>query len=148
MSTLVNHQVLQPYVFRNYCLPPGTTQNFYGSSSHKLWEALQASSAAPGFFEECKLGPDIHQVKQGFCYHSMAPKFNHYLFLFLLYSTQVFALKYSCMRNLLSKPIQRRTYFIINHFHTKSVFEGSSGHGLFRHKKLLRRGSSTILQFH
>jgi len=27
-----------------------------------LWEALRASTAAPGFFEEYKLGNDIHQV--------------------------------------------------------------------------------------
>eukprot|EP00795_Rhopilema_esculentum_P002165 gene2165-17755_t len=61
VSTLVNHQVLQPYVFRNYYIPPLVPHNYLGSSRHKLWEALQASTAAPGYFEECKLGSDIHQ---------------------------------------------------------------------------------------
>ena len=72
MSTLVNRQVLQPYVFRNYCIPPLVEHNYVGSSQHELWEALQATSAAPGYFEECKIGTDIHQVTS-FSYLFMFP---------------------------------------------------------------------------
>ena len=63
VSTLVNHTVLKPYVFRNYTLPLGSDARFLGGCNYKLWEALRASSAAPGFFEECKLNHDIHQVQ-------------------------------------------------------------------------------------
>eukprot|EP00794_Sanderia_malayensis_P006140 gene6140-6846_t len=66
VSTLVNHVVLQPYIFRNYSLPSEPHElvktAYLGSSKHRLWEALQASCAAPGYFEECRLGEDIHQM--------------------------------------------------------------------------------------
>ena len=64
MSTLVNHQQLKAFVFRNYSLPKGKDYNsFYkGTSKYKFWEAVRASTAAPGFFEEMMLDNDIHQV--------------------------------------------------------------------------------------
>ena len=37
-----------PFMFRNYMV----TSNFRGSSRFKVWEAIRASSAAPGFFDE------------------------------------------------------------------------------------------------
>ena len=43
-------------------MPPLIKHSYYGSSKHKLWETLQATTAALGYFEECKIGNDIHQV--------------------------------------------------------------------------------------
>ena len=62
VSTVVNHSLLLPFVFSNYTRPYGSVSKFPQSCKYRLWEALRASTAAPGFFEECKLGNDIHQV--------------------------------------------------------------------------------------
>ena len=51
-----------PFVFSNYTRPYGSNSKFPQSCKYRLWEALRASTAAPGFFEEYKLGNDIHQV--------------------------------------------------------------------------------------
>lgn len=61
VSTVVNHSILLPYVFSNYTHPYGSISKFPQSCKYRLWEALRASTAAPGFFEEFKLGLDIHQ---------------------------------------------------------------------------------------
>lgn len=50
-----------PFVFSNYTRPYGSNFKFPQSCKYRLWEALRASTAAPGFFEEYKLGNDIHQ---------------------------------------------------------------------------------------
>ncbi|KAL2103116.1 hypothetical protein ACEWY4_002284 [Coilia grayii] len=63
VSTLVNRGLpLKAYVFRNYNLLPGVRSHYLGGCQHKLWEAIRASSAAPGFFQEFMLGNDLHQV--------------------------------------------------------------------------------------
>ena len=31
----------------------------------QVWEGVMASTAAPGYFEEVKLGPYVHQVRRG-----------------------------------------------------------------------------------
>ena len=65
MSTLVNRGLpLKAYVFRNYDLLPGVRSHYLGGCQHKLWQAIRASSAAPGFFQECMLGNDLHQVSR------------------------------------------------------------------------------------
>nr|XP_026695112.1 calcium-independent phospholipase A2-gamma-like [Ciona intestinalis] len=62
VSTLVNRMVLKPYVWRNYSIVPGTRHTHWpGTCRGKVWEAVRASSAAPGYFEEFKKGPNIHQ---------------------------------------------------------------------------------------
>lgn len=61
VSSLVNQQVLQAYVFRNYCLRADLKNMYAGSSKHKLWQAVRASTAAPGYFEEYLLDGEIHQ---------------------------------------------------------------------------------------
>lgn len=61
VSTVVNQPSLRPYVFRNYRHRHELKSRYLGGCGHKLWEALRASSAAPGYFEEFKLGKDIHQ---------------------------------------------------------------------------------------
>ena len=62
VSTVVNHSLLMPYVFSNYTHPYGSSSKFPQSCKYRLWEALRASTAAPGYFEEFKLGNNIHQV--------------------------------------------------------------------------------------
>uniref|UniRef100_A0A915I2T1 PNPLA domain-containing protein n=1 Tax=Romanomermis culicivorax TaxID=13658 RepID=A0A915I2T1_ROMCU len=44
----------EPFIFRNYYYHPDNQSNYLGSGAYKLWEALRASAAAPGYFEECK----------------------------------------------------------------------------------------------
>ena len=61
VSTLINIQRVQNFLFRNYNLPPSRQSHYAGSSSHHLWEAIRASSAAPGYYEECQIGDWIHQ---------------------------------------------------------------------------------------
>lgn len=38
-----------PYLFRNYNLPADVTSSFPGSCKYSLWEALRATTAAPGW---------------------------------------------------------------------------------------------------
>ncbi|XP_063064590.1 calcium-independent phospholipase A2-gamma-like [Engraulis encrasicolus] len=49
------------FMFRNYNHAPGKMSRYPGGSSYKLWEAVRASSAAPGYFREFPLHSDIHQ---------------------------------------------------------------------------------------
>uniref|UniRef100_A0A8C9VGM3 Patatin like phospholipase domain containing 8 n=1 Tax=Scleropages formosus TaxID=113540 RepID=A0A8C9VGM3_SCLFO len=62
VSTIVNRGTpLKAYVFRNYNLLPGVRSHYLGGCHHKLWQAIRASSAAPGYFQEFVLGNDLHQ---------------------------------------------------------------------------------------
>uniref|UniRef100_A0A8C2WF55 PNPLA domain-containing protein n=1 Tax=Cyclopterus lumpus TaxID=8103 RepID=A0A8C2WF55_CYCLU len=61
VSTIVNRGALRAYVFRNYNLLPGSRSPYLGGSQHQLWQAIRATSAAPGYFQEFKLGNDLHQ---------------------------------------------------------------------------------------
>ncbi|KAK3526672.1 hypothetical protein QTP70_030881, partial [Hemibagrus guttatus] len=62
VSTVVNKGTpLKAYVFRNYNLPVGVRSHYRGGCQHKLWEAIRASSAAPGYFQEFALGTELHQ---------------------------------------------------------------------------------------
>ncbi|XP_031720487.1 calcium-independent phospholipase A2-gamma-like [Anarrhichthys ocellatus] len=62
VSTIVNRGTpLKAYVFRNYNLLPRLRSHYLGGSQHQLWQAIRASSAAPGYFQEFKLGNDLHQ---------------------------------------------------------------------------------------
>uniref|UniRef100_A0A0K0F2B5 Calcium-independent phospholipase A2-gamma (inferred by orthology to a human protein) n=1 Tax=Strongyloides venezuelensis TaxID=75913 RepID=A0A0K0F2B5_STRVS len=61
VSCIVNSPQLQPYVFRNYELPPTRDSQYRGGSNYKIWQAVQASTAAPGYFEEVRLGSILHQ---------------------------------------------------------------------------------------
>ncbi|XP_007504198.1 calcium-independent phospholipase A2-gamma isoform X2 [Monodelphis domestica] len=62
VSTVVNRGI-QPkaFVFRNYDLFPGSKSHYLGGCHHKVWQAIRASSAAPGYFAEYTLGKDLHQ---------------------------------------------------------------------------------------
>ncbi|RVE56460.1 hypothetical protein OJAV_G00221480 [Oryzias javanicus] len=62
VSTIVNRGLpLKAHVFRNYRLMPGVRSHYLGDCKHKLWQAIRASSAAPGYFQEFVLGKDLHQ---------------------------------------------------------------------------------------
>ena len=50
------------FVFRNYNHRPGALSRYAGGSSCQMWQAVRASSAAPGYFQEFPLQSDIHQV--------------------------------------------------------------------------------------
>lgn len=52
ISCIVNSLQLQPFVFRNYEHPPGTQSHYRGSCQYNMWQAVQASAAAPGYFQE------------------------------------------------------------------------------------------------
>ncbi|XP_037629375.1 calcium-independent phospholipase A2-gamma-like [Sebastes umbrosus] len=49
------------FVFRNYNHKPGSLSRYAGGSVCQMWQAVRASSAAPGYFEEFPLQSDIHQ---------------------------------------------------------------------------------------
>lgn len=62
VSTIVNRGTpLKAYVFRNYNLAPGVRSHYLGGCQHQLWQAIRATSAAPGYFQELTLGNDLHQ---------------------------------------------------------------------------------------
>ncbi|CAI5785444.1 calcium-independent phospholipase A2-gamma isoform X1 [Podarcis lilfordi] len=62
ISTIVSRGTpLKAFVFRNYNHLPGVKSHYPGSCQYKLWQAIRASSAAPGYFQEYALGHDLHQ---------------------------------------------------------------------------------------
>ncbi|XP_013921974.1 PREDICTED: calcium-independent phospholipase A2-gamma [Thamnophis sirtalis] len=62
ISTIVSRGTpLKAFVFRNYNHFPGVKSHYLGSCHYKLWQAIRASSAAPGYFQEYALGNDLHQ---------------------------------------------------------------------------------------
>lgn len=62
VSAIVNRGLpLKAFVFRNYRLMPGVRSHYLGDCNHKMWQAIRASSAAPGYFQEFVLGKDLHQ---------------------------------------------------------------------------------------
>ncbi|XP_066489644.1 calcium-independent phospholipase A2-gamma isoform X3 [Tiliqua scincoides] len=62
ISTIVSRGTpLKAFVFRNYNHLPGVKSHYLGGCQYKLWQAIRASSAAPGYFQEYALGNDLHQ---------------------------------------------------------------------------------------
>ncbi|XP_032825731.2 calcium-independent phospholipase A2-gamma [Petromyzon marinus] len=62
VSTVVNvGSAPKPFVFRNYNHRVGMRSHYPGACSYRLWEAIRASSAAPGYFQEYKLNDYLHQ---------------------------------------------------------------------------------------
>ena len=64
ISTVVNQPVIQPYLFCNYRHHPNNFKraHYLSTCDVRGWEAVMASTAAPGYFEEVKLGNYVHQV--------------------------------------------------------------------------------------
>ncbi|XP_067907102.1 calcium-independent phospholipase A2-gamma [Heterodontus francisci] len=62
VSTIVNKGTpLKAFVFRNYNHLPSVRSHYMGGCQYKLWQAIRASSAAPGYFQEYAIGNDLHQ---------------------------------------------------------------------------------------
>ncbi|XP_078076348.1 calcium-independent phospholipase A2-gamma [Mustelus asterias] len=62
VSTIVNKGTpLKAFVFRNYNHLPSVRSHYMGGCQYKLWQAIRASSAAPGYFQEYAIGSDLHQ---------------------------------------------------------------------------------------
>ena len=65
VSTVVNEPVIQPFLFCNYRHHPEArdSAHYLSAADVTVWEAIMASTAAPGYFEEVKLGSYVHQVR-------------------------------------------------------------------------------------
>lgn len=75
VSTVANQSLVVPYLFCNYQHRPcnnssSTVGRGGGGGSHhqqrcdvECWEAIMASTAAPGFFKEVKLGSGVFMVR-------------------------------------------------------------------------------------
>jgi calcium-independent phospholipase A2-gamma len=63
VSAVMNKPSLEAFVFRNYELPVHRRplSQYDGSSAYKIWEAVRASAAAPGYFEEFRADRLVHQ---------------------------------------------------------------------------------------
>lgn len=90
VSTIVNRGLpLKAYVFRNYNFLPGVRSHYLGGCQHKMWQAIRASSAAPGYFQEFVLGNDLHQVnhtKSGLHYlHYIHPCYKLTLMFYVIF---------------------------------------------------------------
>ena len=64
VSTLVNQSVVQLFLFCNYRHRPGNpaAHCYPITTDARVWEAIMASTAAPGYLEEVKIGPHVYQV--------------------------------------------------------------------------------------
>lgn len=60
ISASMSSPRMKPFVFRNFNLPDKAYGYYDGSSKHKIWQAVRASSSAPGYFEEYQLDNHIH----------------------------------------------------------------------------------------
>lgn len=56
VSTLSSLEPMVPFLFRNYNLPNNHPSKYLGSSDFMLWQAVRASTAAPGYFDEYTIG--------------------------------------------------------------------------------------------
>lgn len=61
VAAIMNTPSIQPFLFRNYQPKKWSESRFKGCCKAEVWQAVRASSAAPGFFEEFKFGDFILQ---------------------------------------------------------------------------------------
>lgn len=59
VAVSVNAHTVQPFLFRNYALNPLIGNLFDGTCKAEVWQAIRASSAAPGYFQEFKFNTSI-----------------------------------------------------------------------------------------
>lgn len=59
VAVSVNAHSVQPFLFRNYAHDPQIGNSFDGTCRAEVWQAIRASSAAPGYFQEFKFGSSI-----------------------------------------------------------------------------------------
>ncbi|KAI1711304.1 patatin-like phospholipase domain-containing protein [Ditylenchus destructor] len=60
VSCLMNTQVPQPHLFRNYEYPVDSYTHYRGSTQYFLWQAVLASASAPVHFNEVSLDTKLH----------------------------------------------------------------------------------------
>jgi calcium-independent phospholipase A2-gamma len=56
VSNLLTPNQMKVFLFRNYNLPNNNQSHYDGTHKYQVWQALRASSAAPGYYEEIKIG--------------------------------------------------------------------------------------------
>uniref|UniRef100_A0A183J7D9 PNPLA domain-containing protein n=1 Tax=Soboliphyme baturini TaxID=241478 RepID=A0A183J7D9_9BILA len=61
IACVVNQPKLSAFIFRNYSYPSHKASAFPGGCDFHLWEALKASAAAPGYFQDHKVNGYILQ---------------------------------------------------------------------------------------
>lgn len=59
VAVSVNAHSVQPFLFRNYAHNPLIGNTFDGTCKAEVWQAIRASSAAPGYFQEFKFNSSI-----------------------------------------------------------------------------------------
>lgn len=59
VAVSVNAHSVQPFLFRTYAQNPLVGNTFEGTCKAEIWQAIRASSAAPGYFQEYKFGSSI-----------------------------------------------------------------------------------------
>lgn len=59
VAVSVNAHSVQPFLFRTYSQNPSIGNSFDGTCKAEIWQAIRASSAAPGYFEEFKFNSSI-----------------------------------------------------------------------------------------
>lgn len=69
VSTDIHVYPPQPFLLRNYNLAQGHENNFKGTCSFKLSEALRATSAAPGYFDPIQKD-DLHLIDGGMLWNN------------------------------------------------------------------------------
>lgn len=55
VSNVTTQNTMKVFLFRNYNLPTFSHSHYDGTCKYKVWEAVRASSAAPGYYEDFKL---------------------------------------------------------------------------------------------
>jgi len=59
VAVAVNAHSVQPFLFRTYAQNPLVGNRFDGTCKAEVWQAIRASSAAPGYFQEFKFNSSI-----------------------------------------------------------------------------------------
>lgn len=62
ITNLVTENQMKLYLFRNYNLPTWSKSHYEGTSKYKVWEAIRASSAAPGYYQDFVLDGQLFYV--------------------------------------------------------------------------------------
>lgn len=64
MSNVTTPDQMKVFLFRNYNLPTWAQSHYDGTCRNKIWEAVRASSAAPGFYEDFKIDGYVFHVSK------------------------------------------------------------------------------------
>lgn len=62
ISNVTTPNQMKIFLFRNYNLPSWAQSHYDGTCRHKVWEAVRASSAAPGYYEDFKIDGYVFHV--------------------------------------------------------------------------------------